>query len=375
MEVTIEVGKENRILTGNGAVVNIARYGKFQIRKLNYNTKEAMDSVRFDIYDNPECSGRPVGSMTTGAEGYALSPLLDPAVSYYIKEVVPSGFAAPAEISGPFTVTANQVTEAGTEGILYNQRYFSLEIEKRDSETGNLIQAPATFALYGSREDAENGRNELARKESTAGKAVFEKLLIPDEKEQGTDSGVFYVKEISAPDGYAQPEEDITEVEIVYSDTAVKITRIISNVPLGTIRLHKEGKWQGIGDSESRTISLEGAVFAVYAVSKNGAEPSASAVAADTISTDQYGDAETKGLPEGWYAIKEQSAPDGFVEREDAPAYYWCYVSNATANETFVETPIENMAVKGDFLLIKYDGFENSPKDQLTSLTLSLIHI
>ena len=117
------------------------------------------------------------------------------------------------------------------------------------------------------------------------------------------------------------------------------------------------GDWTVGGTTDE--VPLEGAEFGVYRKD----DPD---TLVTTLVTGEDGTAISGGLDAGTYILKETKAPDGFASNDKT---YEVTVENNKTDTTWYDTPIENVANEGRFVLKKYDGSDSAASDDLTGLT------
>ena len=205
-----------------------------------------------------------------------------PAGDYYLRELeAPDGYER-SEKRINFSISAGKTTEK----TVKNNKEDSdgdtgtLVIIKEDKDTGDGLKN-AVFGIYDSDGDkideVETGRDGTA--------------------ELDLDTGSYYLRELSAPDGYRKDGKKVTFR--ITADNTTKVTVKNEKEPedekTGTLRLVKSAAGTG--------ARLSGASFAVYAVDGDKK-------VADLI-TGADGVAELS-LEPGSYYLKEQRAPEGF---------------------------------------------------------------
>ncbi|HFI0791871.1 TPA: SpaA isopeptide-forming pilin-related protein [Streptococcus suis] len=126
------------------------------------------------------------------------------------------------------TIPSNQADNAANIYLLGNIQNPFIQMEKRDSETGAIIQGTATFKLYKVPEDttaaslstAINDSNLIQTFQLTNGQTGNETLLIKE-------LGKYALVETQAPDGYIGLSEPVlleaTQAEQAHSDTRNKV--------------------------------------------------------------------------------------------------------------------------------------------------------
>lgn len=127
--------------------------------------------------------------------------------------------------------------------------------------------------------------------------------------------GVYYLREIKAPEGYLLNGEDIRFVVDKEHQWDEPLTVTFADTPA-------KGKIQILKTDEETGNNLEGAEFEVKAaediVTPDGTVRAAAGTIVDTITSDQNGIAETKELYLGKYEVIETRQPDGYIMPENA---------------------------------------------------------
>ncbi len=376
--VTIGVGEDVELVNATGDDLrfeNNTTYGEFTIKKTDANDGgKALSGATFEIYTDAACTeravamdGKTLASITTGDDGTGTSPMLPGGVDYYLKEVTPPGGYVAEDgdaITGPYRVNANQITDY-TDNPITNRKLFSIEVTKMVTGTSTPL-AGARIGLYSDKTVAETGATEgdgvvAVLTTGANGKVSFDNLSFGDE------DLTYYVREVSAPEGY-DLKTDVYEVKVAYDAAKTVFTfedngGILYNDALGTVMIHKQGTWQGINDEAEVDVDLEGAVFALYKVDGCGDAPEQDAAPADTMTTGADGTVTSRGLAAGWYALVETGVPEGF---SDDTEMYWVQIVNNTNTVTLYAADgtelsdhvIMNEPDQGRFVLYKYDGAE-----------------
>lgn len=381
---TIQPGKTTawKDSVDNEFLKNYATGGRIQIKKIDVNTKAVISGVSFGIFN---LNGKQVASMTTGADGIAISALLAEG-SYYVKELnTPAGYGENSKLYGTFVVKNNEVTSKTTENLSYtqtaaegnpvtNQKIYKIQVTKVDEKDTPVTDTAAAFALYKTREAAEAAmaQKEFADAYKTAetnanGIAVFNDITI----ESGKTSQTYYLVETRAPKNY-ELNTEIKEITVNYEAQDQTAAVRFADKKYGKLKITKTADWNW-GNPTEGTTDLSGAVFTLYKVKGDQEEPEKDAEAAATLSTDSAGAAVSNYLEPGWYKIVETQAPEGFMEKAEADWVEVTTNNDLTApNEIVAEKEIHNDAVKGRFRVYKWDGAEASgidPRDSAGGYT------
>lgn len=271
---------------------------------LNIYKKDASDNIllpgsTFKITN--QNSGATYYKMTD-SNGYANVSGL-PYGLYTVEEIgAPNGYYIGKDESGNTNKWTNiSLTASNTTITLtaYNLKQSGrIKVIKIDKETGNSSQGEAILT---------NGVFEISNDSG-----VVETLTMSETNEVTSGLlplGKYYVKEITAPNGYNLNSE-IKEVELTAADQSVLYvnteTTISDNVIKGTVSIHKTGEDKNT--EEGKIVDLKGAVFTVY--NRNNEEVA-------VMTTDENGKATSPFLPYGNYIVKETSVPEGYRSCSD----------------------------------------------------------
>ncbi|MCD7981746.1 MAG: BspA family leucine-rich repeat surface protein [Clostridiales bacterium] len=289
----------------------------------NYSLKGAV----FGIYTNSTCSGTAYKTITLGDQnGSSSSGTVDglPYGTYYVKEITPpTGYL----LSTPTiqSVTVNSSTAAVKVGYYNPPIMVTVKLVKEADFSDVAMDAltatsdkntelklhedysleGAVFGVYPSEEDAEAMTGLLT-------------TITTDENGEGTASntlalGTYYVREITAPEGYELSDE-VYEVKaygnaVSATNTTVEVT--VSDPPqTGKVSVYKYSDDNSLLEDYPSYYFLEGAQYTVYYSS------SCSTVSiAGVITTDADGYGELDGIlygrtdEDGYVYIKETRVP------------------------------------------------------------------
>ena len=392
---------------------NVTTWGKFKIKKVDANDStltEELAGTEFAIYTTKDITEdtKPVGRITIGKNGTGTSPLLQAtdgstSIEYYIKETkAPDGYKLSETVYGPYTITPNTITEYTTsitkdELIPENSKLYSITVikEGETGETTSIRLQGVEFALYESKDKAEEDKTNdfktsgvigctenaigVAKATDDQGMVVFDGLtLLPGEKEK-----TYYIREIPNAGTEDHPYQDLNDIKYDMGENTIQAVTISAdkdasvsvtfvNEQWGKIRIEKTYTWTQEGVYDEVTLPLNGAVFELYKVDRNGDRHSDGDTPADTVVT-QTDLAENKAyavseqLEEGWYEIVEvgiRGTDGNVIPLKEAgyadPDSYWVEVKNTETNITLTgDKAINNEPVKGRFLLTKVDGAGN----------------
>ena len=321
--VSITAGQATR-LTGNAAVENTTIYGKLKVVKVDANDETVkLQGAKFEIYDNANGTGTKYDTLETNAQGEDTSVLLDPAKTYYLKEVkTPDGYMlTDGEFIGPFSVTANGLATY----IVENDKIQTVEVYKYYQDAGKHAVQGAKFQLYASREDALAGANPLFSEDKTTNASGIVSFtgLRPE-----TD---YYLVERQPAEGYMANPAPV----LVRTDNSASKRVEIENIPQGKIKIEKLAQWV---DSENADVAVpvEGAVFDIYKWNGDLATGSRGEKLEMTITTDAQGYCLSGWLDPGNYELVESTAPTGFDLDPTHPNSYKVSVAAGEIDQTYV---------------------------------------
>ena len=236
----------------------------------------------------------PIGTITIqetkAPEGYLLNPEI------FVRKITTDG-------TNQFVSTYNApvVPEQVMKG--------SVELYKRDSESGNLL-AGAVYGIY-------FAGNEVGRL-TTDQNGYAKSDLLP--------YGDYVLQEITAPAGYVldktQHQFKIADDGAVVTITATDKNQMgqITGTKLGEVLTGSDFRLTEHGMMYAPIYEQQGlpdAVFEVYAktdiTTPDGTVKYTAGQLVDTVKTDATGKFVTKPLYLGTYVIREQTAPDGYV--------------------------------------------------------------
>ena len=271
------------------------------IKREKGNLEKRLEGAEYGIYSaEADLNGEPQYRLTTNSIGEAeVSDL--PYGTYKVKEITPpAGYGWDEE--SPHTVVLSDNTPVVTIEAEDPLLKGGFRVRKVDGLYTNVCLEGAQFAVFADSEDAKNytmedpkGIDPIAVRETDKnGLAVFENLPY----------GIYYVKEIKAPEGYglntAAVEEVLVNEDSLTAEEAVIIFK--DYVEQGALRIIKKDK--DTGDV------LQGAKFTVEKIGGTEEEPVVELVG--NYETDKDGTIRLNELRCGVYRITETEAPAGY---------------------------------------------------------------
>lgn len=190
-----------------------------------------------------------------------------------------------------------------------------ISVQKVDAETGKIIPiAGAKFQVLD--EDKNVITMTVSHYPTLIEQDTWETdanggFMLPETLEYG----VYYLREVKAPEGYLLNGEDIKFVVDKEHQWDDPLTVVCEDRPV-------KGKIRILKTDEETGNNLEGAEFEVKAaediVTPDGTVRAAAGTIVDTITSDRDGIAETKELYLGKYEVIETRQPDGYIMPENA---------------------------------------------------------
>ena len=329
--------------------------------------------------------GDSVGKITSNSNGIAAINDL-PLGKYIVYETkAPKGYLLNETIFNAnieYVNSTTPVVELRIEGVVNTEPTGVIEIIKRDSETGSIVQGDATLenAVYKVYADEDIYNVAKSKKYYSKGDLVATRTM--DVKGNTTPIeelplGKYIVKEDKASKGYLLDNTEYT-VTLEYKD---QYTKVIANKTTSNELVKKMGVHifkSGIKVNSGETPGLEGAEFTIklnssvekamnagysYAeiwngVDENGnkvnvnskrvAEAQKIAPTYDVLTTDKDGNAYTqKNLPYGQYIVKETITPKDY---ESASDFYFSITDD--------ESEISDVAKKTKHIVVNNEQLE-----------------
>ncbi len=361
----------------NGTVTNInggnpiqnTPLGSIQLTKVDASDhSKKLTGAQFDVYKEGNTTS-PVGTMKD-EDNDGVYTLGDLELGIYsIKETkVPEGYRQMEDITveitaaGQIAIACNDVTD----NTVTNTPLGSIQLTKKDEETGNVLTG-AGFTVYkNTDEDDEIDGNEIV------GEMKYEDGVY---SLGDLELGTYSIKETVVPAGYQEiaiPDVEITEAGqtvIAYNNNATTdAEKAVVNRPIGSVSLSKV-------DEETKE-ALSGAEFTVYAHNDDGdgiyddgecGEAVSTLSHKDGIMTDnEDGSYKLENLPYGKYLVKETKAPTVEInDGEKVPTHilpkediYYPFSITKAGEEATVNggAAIENSPILGSMKLTKVDA-------------------
>ena len=283
---------------------------------------------------------------TTDRDGKAKLSMGLPYGRYIVSEVkFPEGYTYSGQKE--YTVERCDDTQFVTLRAVNKLKSSKLTVIKVDSETGQTVRGVTGFKI----------RNTQTNEESQVYYTDENGFLtLPDEITYGD----YELTEVVPPNGYVL---NTTPVSFsIDGNTPEVVIRLSDKPEKGKISVLKRGEmFSSVEVSEDRYVpvyserGLTGAEFEVTAAediyTSDGTLRISKGALADTLVTDESGEAESKELYPGKYLLREISAPDGFV-------------ADTEVKELTVTAGIKKIGVKNERKKQEYKIQKNLEKDQ-----------
>ena len=294
MIVTVQSGQTESTFTGASAIKNVPDKGRFQVRKLSSGTPGTpLNGAEFELYkqntggDYQLVSGENATFSITQNGSY-LSGYIEPGNYRIIEKTAPLGYTLD-KTPHDFTVTQGATVEIE---VLNDAQANLVVTKKSDAQNGSKNLSGAQFQLYLG--PIENGvKIGTPKTTDSQGTVTW----------AGLDAGVYYIEELSAPDGYAV-NQSIAPVTITAQGTVKTYFSTVENTA-------NKGKIL-ISKVDSSGKGLAGAVFEIYEI----LEGDRLGNLVDTVTTLAGGTGVSKLLPAtldgSKYLVREVKAPDGY---------------------------------------------------------------
>lgn len=275
--------------------------GSITVTKTDSETGAPLEGVQFSVYASTDYEHKnPVAVDTTDKDGKIVFNDLAAKLYSVIETGFPRGYVPNSEVH---SVDLTMIKNGENKNLsVTNEPYYGyVRVTKTEFGTNTPLSG-AEYGLY----EASTDRLIETKMTDDNGMAIFSK--------QPYGSSL-YVKEISAPEGYALDTEEhglqINSVSKRYYDVRVSDRKLEVSIQIRKI------------DSENDMLMLEGATFSLY-LSTDYAYQNA----LKTVTTDEDGLALLGGLEPTAYILVETTAPEGYELPEEK---YSVDLTNAVA--------------------------------------------
>lgn len=161
----------------------------------------------------------------------------------------------------------------------------------------------------------------------------YQKTEVVNEIINGGITPTYFIKQSSSSNGM-EVDSNVYELNLSRGvDSSLVFTNYIKTSKL---RLHIESKQKNITDTYPQLFSNENAVFSVI---------NSAGDIADTITTDENGNAESKFLPKGTYTIVQNTAGKGYTINTDNIAFE---VTDSDLYKSDVDYSTKNITIKNE---------------------------
>lgn len=306
---------EEDIIRGD---IQIAKYGESndETGDSDADIKHPLKDIKFHLTSK---TTNDVYTIVTDEQGIASTTQLGisdrgnlPFDTYVVTEESPYSEYDPI---APFEVTID--TEGKTYYYIVRNDTVDapISVQKVDAETGKIIPIAGTkFQVLDEEKNVISmtvSHYPTLIEQDTWETDANGGFILPETLEYG----VYYLREIKAPEGYLLNGEDIRFVVDKEHQWDEPLTVTFADTPA-------KGKIQILKTDEETGNNLEGAEFEVKAaediVTPDGTVRAAAGTIIDTITSNQNGIAETKELYLGKYEVIETRQPDGYIMPENA---------------------------------------------------------
>lgn len=308
----------NSVIRGGVSVMKFIEKDTDEL--LQPDVKNPAEGVRFNIVNTSKSpvkrsdgtmakNGEVVLSITTDSEGYAATPSNAlPYGTYRIEEdkgSTPSGYTS----IDPFEVVVSEQGKMYRFTIENKMTLSAVKITKIDSETKQQIPARVTFQLLDENKKVVTFTTYYPEEEThdTFTSSEDGTLTFPER----LSAGKYYLKEITAPEGYALSDEllPFSVTKDATWDKPLELT--FENTPI-------KGYLEIVKTDSSDGNAVEGAEFSVKAladiVTGDGTvRVHEGEIVASGLVTDKNGKARIENLYLGLYVVYEAKAPEGYA--------------------------------------------------------------
>lgn len=286
-----------------------------------------LPNAEFDIFD---CNNIKLGSLKTGEDGSGFFKVSSPGIYYLEETKAPDGYILSSkkfEVEVIETDTEESVGEITIENTKEtNEKEYFIKVIKKDKNT-QLLLPNAEFDIF------DFNKNLLGSlKTGEDGSGMFKVV----------STGIYYLKETKAPDGYSVSNEVIT-VQIDEANKPIVIKEItVENTK-------KEYFLKVIKRDKDTQMFLANAEFDVFDFNF---------VKLGSFKTDSDGIGIFKVPSTGTYYLKETSAPDNYFVPTDIFSIE-IKESNEDENLVFGELTIDNLKKDYYIRVVKKDKDRN----------------
>ena len=272
-------------------------YKKVDVRKIDEKTNEVLSDATFGIFLDKSCripyyDKNSVTNITTSNDGIA-SFEVDDSQSYYIKEIsAPDGYTKSNDCH--LAVVGGSITVSNSKEITYE----TIDVLKVDSEDNSIVLPGAEFGLYSDSNCSASATDFVGNSKAKTDGYGYLSFIVDN-------SQSYYIKEISAPDGYTLDDTchlaDTTNVIIVSNKKVVpdhgKI--IVKKIDASDEKPIKNVKFELLkSDKVSRATDKDGNEIGV-------------------LTTDDNGRIEISNLLFGTYYLKELETEDVYILNDE----------------------------------------------------------
>lgn len=301
-------------------------YKKVDVKKVDKTSNKVLSGATFGIFSDKSCripyyDKNSVTNVTTSSDGIA-SFMVDDSQSYYIKEVsAPDGYTKDSDCHA--ATVGGSITISDIKEVTYG----TIDILKVDSDDDSVVLPGVEFGLYSDNSCSVSVTDFVGNnKGKTDGYGSLSFVV--------DDSKTYYIKEISAPDGYTLNDKcllaDTTNVIVVSNKKSVADTGkiIVKKIDASDEKPIKDVKFELLkSDKVSR------------ATDKDGNE-------IDILTTDDNGKAEVSNLLFDTYYLKELETGDIYILNDG--------LEEITLDKESVSKKIENL--RRSVLFLKQDS-------------------
>ncbi|MCR5233951.1 MAG: DUF5979 domain-containing protein, partial [Lachnospiraceae bacterium] len=334
---------------------NTRKKGMVSLIKYDADTGRALKGATFGLYKADDLKN-PVATGITDDNGKLSFEDLEWG-SYVIKEIsAPKGYTLDTGSYGFETGSDTLVIDLTDKYKIFNKETpGAIRLIKNDGE-GHTLEG-AVFELYKDGKRYPDSQTTFTCDENG-------EITVTD-----LPWGTYYFVEISAPEGFVLPSGDAAKSSSVTINADNTISALTAeekangqNVHINIIAIANERIYGDLllhkVDSDGK--SLVGATFELYSVDGDDEIPVTTSGSAGSYSYDRSGKAQVldtdgdgylsvKGLPYGYYRVREKKAPSGY-NLDTNPCDFRIVTKNQVATYDF-----ENTLIKANIRFIKVD--------------------